>query len=305
MNTTNYGFAYQATSAATACSPLTEFYGTPGAASIAAVTEVAGGTTGTVTVTANNSFVANDSVTISGITGGSGTCNSTAANGIVGVHLILTANATSFTFASADNVNINGTGGPSPNGKCTISGTAAATPQPSYTVTGITQAGTTVSVTLGANAFVAGQTIVLSNIAANGVNCTAADVGWLNGEQTVLAAGNPLTFTAPVSASVSGCTLTGATAVGPTADYMFFGTSAPAEAYSFTLPMANGTQTSWGAGTASDTADATGGTSGMTVDNDSTDGQASSIYFGTLAPSTACGTGTTYCAIKLTQSGLN
>ena len=114
----------------------------------------------------------------------------------------------------------------------------------SNTITGLTQTGTTVSVTLGTNTFVAGQSIVISNIAANGANCTAADIAWINGEQTVLAAGNPLTFTAPVSTSVSGCTLTGATAVGPTVDYLFVGTSAPAEAYSFTLPMVNGTPTS-------------------------------------------------------------
>ena len=35
-------------------------------------------------------------------------------------------------------------------------------------------------------------------------------------------------------------------------------------------------------------------------------GQASSLYFGTLATSTTqCGTTAAYCAVKLTQSGLD
>jgi len=43
----------------------------------------------------------------------------------------------------------------------------------------------------------------------------------------------------------------------------------------------------------------------MIVDNDSTAGQASSIYFGTLATSTTiCGTNAAYCAVKLTQAEL-
>ena len=43
----------------------------------------------------------------------------------------------------------------------------------------------------------------------------------------------------------------------------------------------------------------------MIVDNDSTAGQASSIYFGTLATSTTiCGTTAAYCAVKLTQAAL-
>jgi hypothetical protein len=53
------------------------------------------------------------------------------------------------------------------------------------------------------------------------------------------------------------------------------------------------------------TTDAVGGTSDMIVDNDSTAGQASSIYFGTLATSTTvCGNTAAFCAVKLTQSGL-
>jgi hypothetical protein len=50
-----------------------------------------------------------------------------------------------------------------------------------------------------------------------------------------------------------------------------------------------------------------GGTSAFTVDNISSAPQAASIYFGTLQPPSAgtspCGTGN-YCAVKLTQSGL-
>jgi hypothetical protein len=50
---------------------------------------------------------------------------------------------------------------------------------------------------------------------------------------------------------------------------------------------------------------ANGGTSGIVVDNISTQAQASSIYFGTLATSTTqCGATAAYCAVKLTQSGL-
>lgn len=48
-----------------------------------------------------------------------------------------------------------------------------------------------------------------------------------------------------------------------------------------------------------------GGTSDMALDNDSTSGQASSLYFGTLATSTTiCGTTAAYCAVKLSQAGL-
>ncbi len=47
----------------------------------------------------------------------------------------------------------------------------------------------------------------------------------------------------------------------------------------------------------------TAGTSGIVVDNISTEAQASSIYFATQATSNNCGTGV-FCAVKLTQSGL-
>ena len=90
-------------------------------------------------------------------------------------------------------------------------------------------------------------------------------------------------------------------------DYLFVGVNAnPTELYTFALPnpleIAQGdTPTAL----ATNTADVAGGTSGIIVDNDSTDAQASSIYFGTLATSTTiCGTPAAYCAVKLTQSAL-
>ncbi|MBZ5566652.1 MAG: hypothetical protein LAN64_02255 [Acidobacteriia bacterium] len=48
-----------------------------------------------------------------------------------------------------------------------------------------------------------------------------------------------------------------------------------------------------------------GGTSGIVVDSNSGQGQASSIYFGTLQPSAAspCGANL-YCAVKLAQGTL-
>jgi hypothetical protein len=47
-----------------------------------------------------------------------------------------------------------------------------------------------------------------------------------------------------------------------------------------------------------------GGTSGIIVDNESTEAQASSIYFSTLGPNVCGITGNGRCAVKLTQSGL-
>jgi hypothetical protein len=62
-----------------------------------------------------------------------------------------------------------------------------------------------------------------------------------------------------------------------------------------TLPTATGPANEWG------------GTSGFVVDNISTTPQAASIYFSDLSTTTGsapCGSGN-YCAVKLTQSGLN
>jgi len=90
-------------------------------------------------------------------------------------------------------------------------------------------------------------------------------------------------------------------------DYLFVGVNAnPTELYTFALP--NPLEIAQGAAPtalATNTTDVAGGTSGIIVDNDSTDSQASSIYFGTLATSTTiCGTTAAYCAVKLTQSAL-
>jgi hypothetical protein len=90
-------------------------------------------------------------------------------------------------------------------------------------------------------------------------------------------------------------------------DYLFVGVNAnPTELYTFALPapleIALGDLPT---ATATNTTDIAGGTSGIIVDNDSTDAQASSIYFGTLATSnTICGTTAAYCAVKLTQAEL-
>jgi len=91
-------------------------------------------------------------------------------------------------------------------------------------------------------------------------------------------------------------------------DYLFVGVNAnPTELYTIALP--NPLEIGLGvapATLATNTTDVAGGTSGIIVDNDSTGGQASSIYFGTLATSnTICGATTAYCAVKLTQAGLN
>jgi hypothetical protein len=90
-------------------------------------------------------------------------------------------------------------------------------------------------------------------------------------------------------------------------DYLFVGVNAnPTELYTFALP--NPLEIGLGlapTSLATNTADIAGGTSGIIVDNDSTDAQASSIYFGTLATSTTiCGTPAAYCAVKLTQAAL-
>ena len=71
--------------------------------------------------------------------------------------------------------------------------------------------------------------------------------------------------------------------------------------YSYLLPAGALTLTSL----ATNTADVSGGTSAMIVDNNSTSGQASSIYYGTLTPTTGiCGATSAYCAVKLTQAAL-
>jgi hypothetical protein len=72
--------------------------------------------------------------------------------------------------------------------------------------------------------------------------------------------------------------------------------------WTFTTGLVSNTQ----AFTAQNTTNPSGGTSGIIVDNDSSDGQAASIYFGNLnETSVQCGTGAElFCAVKLTQSAL-
>ncbi len=179
-----------------------------------------------------------------------------------------------------------------------------------FTVTGVTASTTVVTVTAN-NTLAANDLVTLSGVAAKPANnCTAADIAAINGGmQTVVSAtATNFTFgaTIPSATTGAGCTVTGATATGGP-DYLFVGVNAnPSAVYSLLLPnsllVAQGDPPS---NAVTNTADAAGGTSAMVVDNDSTAGQASSIYFGTLATSTTiCGTTAAYCAVKLTQSGL-
>ncbi len=176
-----------------------------------------------------------------------------------------------------------------------------------FTITQVTATATTVTVTAN-NDLAATEPVTISGVTANtGNNCTSADVTAINGTQIVASAtATSFTFSAtiPTATSGTGCSLTNA-AVG--VDYLFVGVNAnPSEIYAFALP--NTLEIGQGdapTALATNTTDAVGGTSGMIVDNDSTSGQASSIYFGTLATSTTvCGNTTAFCAVKLTQSAL-
>ena len=179
-----------------------------------------------------------------------------------------------------------------------------------FTVTVVTASTTVVTVTAN-NTLAANDLVTLSGVAANTTNnCTAADIAAINGGiQTVVSAtATNFTFdaTIPTATTGAGCTVSGATATGGP-DYLFVGVAQdPTEMYAFLLPnsllVASGTAP---ASVATNTTDVAGGTSGMIVDNNSTDGQASNIYFGTLATSTTiCGTTAAYCAVKLTQAAL-
>jgi hypothetical protein len=178
------------------------------------------------------------------------------------------------------------------------------------TVTGVTASTTVVTVTAN-NTLAANDMVALAGVAANlANNCTAADIAAINGGmQTVVSAtATNFTFNAaiPTATTGAGCTVTGATATGGP-DYLFVGVAQnPTELYSFLLP--NSLLVASGAApgsVATNTIDVAGGTSGIIVDNDSTAGQASSVYFGTLATSTTiCGSTAAYCAVKLTQSAL-
>jgi hypothetical protein len=179
-----------------------------------------------------------------------------------------------------------------------------------FNVTGVTASTTVVTVT-ASNTLAANDLITLSGVAANPANnCTAADIAAINGGiQTVVSATTTnFTFDAaiPTATTGAGCTVTGATATGGP-DYLFVGVAQnPTEIYAFLLPnsllVAQGVAPT---SVATNTADVAGGTSGIIVDNDSIDGQASSVYFGTLASSTTiCGSTAAYCAVKLTQAAL-
>lgn len=180
-----------------------------------------------------------------------------------------------------------------------------------FTVTGVTATTTVVTVT-AANTLAANDVVTISGVAANAGNgCTAADLTAINGGLQTIASASTTQFTfnatIPSATTGTGCTVVGATASGGP-DYMFVAAvQNPAELYSFLLP--SGILTGGLDGppiiAATNTADIAGGTSAIVVDNDSTAGQASSLYFGTLATSTTiCGTTVAYCAVKLTQAAL-
>jgi hypothetical protein len=178
------------------------------------------------------------------------------------------------------------------------------------TVTGVTATTSVVTITAN-NTLAANDMVTLTGVAVNtGNNCTAADIAAINGGmQTVVSAtATSFTFNAtiPTATTGTGCAVTGASANGGP-DYLFVGVNQnPSAVYTLLMPSAllvpQGNLPNI---VAMNTTDAVGGTSGTIVDNDSTAAQASSIYFGTLATSsTVCGTTASYCAIKLTQSGL-
>lgn len=188
-----------------------------------------------------------------------------------------------------------------------------------FTVTAVAANATTVTIT-AANTLAANDMVTISGVTANAAGgCTTADAAAINGGlQTVASASTTeFTFSASLpSIPITGlavCTATDATANGGP-DYLFFGVEQnPTELYSLLLPsgvlVPNPTNPmpSTYAPTiqAFNTADVAGGTSAIIVDNDSTAGQASSLYFGTLATSTTiCGATAAYCAIKVTQAAL-
>jgi hypothetical protein len=172
-----------------------------------------------------------------------------------------------------------------------------------FTVTGVTATTTVVTVT-AANTLAANDTVTLSNVAASAANnCTSTDVTALNGGTFTVATASATQFTFAATGLAAttgaGCIVTGATAG---ADYLFVGANQePSAVYSFFLPGG----AIGGAYASRNTTDPAGGTSAIIVDNDSTSGQASSLYFGTLATSTGiCGSSAAYCAIKVTQGAL-
>lgn len=95
----------------------------------------------------------------------------------------------------------------------------------------------------------------------------------------------------------------------PPTDWLFLGLEAQSTVYNFNVSVSKGiTGAGFPGGFAATATNATvtGGPSGIIVDNENdTLAQASSIYFSNLA-SASCGAGGSgFCAVKLTQSGLN
>jgi hypothetical protein len=178
----------------------------------------------------------------------------------------------------------------------------------SFTVTGVTATTTVVTVTAN-NTLAVNDLVTLLGVAINtGNGCTTADITAITAEMQTVASATTTSFTfdATIPSATTGCTVTGATATAGS-DYLFVGVvQNPTELYSFLLPgsllVGSGVAPT---SAATNTTDVAGGTSGIIVDNDSTDGQASSIYFGTLATSSSiCGTTAAYCAVKVTQAAL-
>ena len=174
-----------------------------------------------------------------------------------------------------------------------------------YAIGALTQSGNTVMVTTPTNAFVSNQVVVVSGVAAGTLGgCTSAAANAMDGEQTVtVTSPTTFTFTSTVSATIGGvsgsCNLTSALATGPTQDYLFFASTLTShELFTFNLPLTSATQMP----AATNTSGVGAATNGIVVDNDSSDGQASSIYY--VTGSTSGCSGNT-CAVKLTQAGLN
>jgi hypothetical protein len=153
-----------------------------------------------------------------------------------------------------------------------------------YTIGTVTQSGNTVTVTTTANAFVSNQVVVISGVGAGTGGCTSAAANAIVGEQTVTAT-SPTTFTYTIAGSTTiggangTCSLAGALATGPTQDYLFFAFFQPLTgeqaAFAYDLPLTSATQ----GPVATNTTSVGVSTGGMIVDNDSSAGQASSVYF--------------------------
>jgi hypothetical protein len=89
----------------------------------------------------------------------------------------------------------------------------------------------------------------------------------------------------------------------PPTDWLFLGLSG-GSVFNFNLNGTTGSAFGTLFVTPTDTYTISGGPSGIIVDNESTDPQASSIYFGSLGTQACTTGGTGYCAVKLTQAGL-